>query len=130
MYLQAPAGPATVQVTIEVDRATAATPEWSKGAEVLVEIDRPSRSGPLSDARTRKRSRCRLLPLWSGPAFALGAMFRIVMVALSVTQMTPSQACTVAVVVVGPSSLAAKRAVTPGVSKLPLLSRSQVNARG
>ena len=44
MYLQAAGGAGYVQVTVEVDRATAAGPEWSKGAQVRLEIE-PSSGG-------------------------------------------------------------------------------------
>ena len=45
MYLQAAGGAGFVQVTLEVDRATAALPEWSRGAQVRVEIEPADGSG-------------------------------------------------------------------------------------
>ena len=39
IYLQAAGGAGFVHLTLEVDRATAAAPEWSKGAQVRVEIE-------------------------------------------------------------------------------------------
>lgn len=39
IYLQAAGGAGFVQLTLEVDRATAAAPEWSQGGQVRVEIE-------------------------------------------------------------------------------------------
>ena len=45
MYLQAAGGAGFVELTLEVDRATAALPEWSKGGQVRVEIEPADGSG-------------------------------------------------------------------------------------
>ena len=45
LYLQASGGAGYLQLTLEVDRATAATPEWSEGAQVRVEIEPADGSG-------------------------------------------------------------------------------------
>ena len=45
MHLQATGGAGFVQLTLEVDRVTAAGPEWAKGAQVRVEIEPADGSG-------------------------------------------------------------------------------------
>lgn len=64
LYVQASGGSGYVQLTVELDRAVAATPEWTPGAEVKVEVapaDGSANASRLSetltlDAGTRARS--------------------------------------------------------------------------
>ncbi len=45
LYLQATGGAGYVQLTLELDRATAASPEWGQGAQLRVEIEPADGSG-------------------------------------------------------------------------------------
>ncbi len=49
MFVQATGGAGYLQITVEVDRATAAAPEWIKGAQVRIEIE--SAGGGGGEAR-------------------------------------------------------------------------------
>ena len=60
MYLQAAGGAGYLQITVELDRVTAALPEWGKGGAVRVEIgpaDRRRRRRASTDDHARRRRR-------------------------------------------------------------------------
>jgi hypothetical protein len=46
MYLQAAGGSGYLQITVELDRATAVLPEWAKGGAIRVEIGPADKPGP------------------------------------------------------------------------------------
>ena len=122
LYLTATGGAGFLQMTMEVDRATAATPEWSKGASLRVEIgsaDGTAASPPTTETLTLEPGK-RVYALRHPARDVLPAgRYQIRVQAVPEGSRVPLTASTVATVPVGTAllgsaSLASRRGTATG----------------